>query len=242
MDYSRASKAIRLLCESGLDSRELRTRVALLQATTGGDPTQSLLFRDLLKVHGIGDVASVVFPDQHGCWGFLELFRNNTSDSFNSAEAAFLADLVAPLTKALRQSQANCFTRVERKDRAPVGSVVLLLSPDLVVLGQTPDTPTFLRTLMPPTDSRAPIPAGAYNVAAQLLAIENGIDAHRRHYRGEFTRGTSRPVRSGIRVERSRERIVGAPRERERYQSTCQPTFLVATHSARPPQVHLFED
>jgi len=263
MDYSRASKAIRHLCESGLDSRELRARVALeiklvvefdayawlltdpatwvgvapladvpwleelprhiglkystlvnrwtalgkthvalLQATTRGDPTQSLLFRDLLNVHGIGDVASVVFPDQHGCWGFLELFRNATSDSFNSAEAAFLADLVAPLTKALRQSQANCFTRVDWHDRAPIGSVVLLLSPDLLVLGQTPDTPTFLRTLIPPTDSRAPIPAGAYNVAAQLLSIENGIDSHPASARVHLSDGIWVTLRAA-RIERA---------------------------------------
>ncbi|WP_309116894.1 hypothetical protein [Saccharothrix sp.] len=31
---------------------------------------------------------------------------------------------------------------------------------------------------MPPAEGRAPIPASAYNVAAQLLAVEAGVDDH----------------------------------------------------------------
>ena len=154
------------------------SHVALLQAVTEGDPARSLLWRDLLDAQGIGDVASVVFPDQHGCWGFLELFKNATAGSFSSTEAAFLADLVAPLTRALRHSQASSFATTNQQNRLPIGPVVLLLSSDLEVLGQTPDTQAFLRTLVPPTDGQAPIPAGAYNVASQLLAVEQGIDSH----------------------------------------------------------------
>ncbi len=55
---------------------------------------------------------------------------------------------------------------------------MLLLSPDLEVLGQTPTTHEYLQTLIPPEDGRAPVPASAYNVAAQLLAIESGVDDH----------------------------------------------------------------
>jgi DNA-binding CsgD family transcriptional regulator len=56
--------------------------------------------------------------------------------------------------------------------------MVLLLATDLAVLAQTPDTERYLRLLVPPPGDRAPIPAGAFNVAAQLLAVEAGIDAH----------------------------------------------------------------
>jgi DNA-binding CsgD family transcriptional regulator len=44
------------------------------------------------------------------------------------------------------------------------------------VLGQTPETHEYLRVLVPPEDGRAPIPASAYNVAAQLLAVEAEVD------------------------------------------------------------------
>jgi DNA-binding CsgD family transcriptional regulator len=154
------------------------THVALLHDSTGGDLSRSLLWRELLHGHGVGDVASVVLPDQHGCWGFLELFRDTASGSFSPAEAAYLAHLVAPLTAALRRSQARCFTTRTGQERTHAGPVVLLLSPELHVLGQTPHTQDYLRTLLPPSGNRQPIPASAYNVAAQLLALEAGVDNH----------------------------------------------------------------
>jgi hypothetical protein len=48
--------------------------VALLQEATGGDPSRSLLWQDLLCRYGISDVASLVFRDRFGCWGFLDLW------------------------------------------------------------------------------------------------------------------------------------------------------------------------
>jgi DNA-binding CsgD family transcriptional regulator len=56
--------------------------------------------------------------------------------------------------------------------------VVLLLSPALDVIGQTPQTHEYLQALIPSEQGRAPVPAGAYNVAAQLLAVESGVDDH----------------------------------------------------------------
>ena len=62
--------------------------------------------------------------------------------------------------------------------RSGPGPVVLMLSPELEVRAQTPETDRYLRALVPPTTSAGPIPAGAYNVAAQLLAVEAGVDDH----------------------------------------------------------------
>ena len=54
---------------------------------------------------------------------------------------------------------------------------MLLLSPALEVRAQTPQTQRYLRILVPPeTEDQAPVPASAYNVAAQLLAAEAGVD------------------------------------------------------------------
>ncbi len=41
-----------------------------------------------------------------------------------------------------------------------------------------PDTHDYLRILVPPAEDRPPIPASAYNVAAQLLAVDAGVDGH----------------------------------------------------------------
>jgi DNA-binding CsgD family transcriptional regulator len=149
--------------------------VALLQAATRGALSRSLLWRDLLSAYGITDVASVVFRDRFGCWGFLDLWRSGTSRGFSDGDAAWLAQIARPVTTALRRTQAQAFATASAV--APrLGPIVLLLSPDLDVLRQTPDTQQYLRMLVPPDDERPPIPASAYNVAAQLLAIEAGVD------------------------------------------------------------------
>jgi hypothetical protein len=55
---------------------------------------------------------------------------------------------------------------------------MLLLTSDLRVRGQTPPSMDYLRLLVPPDEGRAPVPAAAYNVAAQLLASEAGVDGN----------------------------------------------------------------
>jgi DNA-binding CsgD family transcriptional regulator len=139
------------------------------------DPSRSLVWREVLRGLGIADVVSVVFRDRFGCWGFLDLWRSGAH--FRADEAARLSRLAEPTTTALRQAQAATF--IARPAASPrLGPVVLLLSPELEVLGQTPQTHDYLRVLVPPSPERAPIPASAYNVAAQLLAVESGVDDH----------------------------------------------------------------
>jgi len=150
--------------------------VALLQEATGGEPSRSLLWRDLLASYGIGDVASMVFKDRFGCWGFLDLWRSGPLARFSSAEAGYLTGIAQPVTRALRSSQAHAFVARASRDARRLGPVVLLLSPDLAVHGQTPQTQEYLRVLVPPAEGRPPIPASAYNVAAQLLANEADVD------------------------------------------------------------------
>ena len=147
-----------------------------LRETTGGESSRSRLWRELLSSYGVVDMLSCVFRDRFGCWGFLDLWRTGAGGQFTSAEASYLTGIVSAVTQALRRCQANTFVvRPAHQQRQP-GPVVLLLSPELQVLGQTPDTHDYLRVLVPPPDGDAPIPAGAYNVGAQLLAVEAGVD------------------------------------------------------------------
>jgi DNA-binding CsgD family transcriptional regulator len=55
--------------------------------------------------------------------------------------------------------------------------MVLVLSGDLTVQVQTPTTEDYSRALVPPNGERRPVPAAAYNVAAQLIANEQGVDS-----------------------------------------------------------------
>lgn len=156
----------------------LADTVALLHEATGGDLSRSRVWNEMLAQYGVNDVASAVFQDRFGCWAFLELWRSGGTGTFTRAEANFLADLAAPLTAALRRCQAETFAAKPARGAPRVGPVVLLLSPELDVRGQTPETMEYLRVLVPPDEGRRPVPAGAYNAAAQLLAAEAGVDGH----------------------------------------------------------------
>jgi DNA-binding CsgD family transcriptional regulator len=150
--------------------------VGLLGRTTQGDLVRSLLWRDLLRRYDVRDVATVVFRDRHGCWAFLELWRTGRG-AFGPDDVAFLEQLVPPVTSGLRRSVAETFQAPLPGLSAPAGPLVLLLSPSLEVARQTPGTTGALRLLVPRDDEAPPVPAGAYNVGAQLLAVEAGVDS-----------------------------------------------------------------
>jgi len=180
-----------------------RPPVMSLVNSTKGRPAESLVWRELMAAYDVVDVASLVFADRFGCWGFLDLWRQAPSEPFSARELADLRTVVTPVTTALRRSQADTLLqRLDDADERP-GPVVMVLSPDLDVRAQTPGTERVLRLLMPPSGEASPIPAAAYNVAAQLLAVEAGVDQHpptaRVHVRAEWwvTLRAARMVASG---------------------------------------------
>jgi len=156
---------------------DLDPPVGLLRAATDDKPEQSPLWDELLSGYGVSDVASVVFRDSYGCWGFLDLWLIDSEARFAEPERAFLMEITPTITEGLRRSQARTF-RFEAKAPDRSGPIVLVLSPELDVKAQTPETEAYLRVLIPPSADRAPIPAGAFHVAAQLIAAEAGVDDH----------------------------------------------------------------
>ncbi len=152
------------------------TPVALLRELTAGDMDRSLVWRDMLSRFGVIDVATLVFRCRYGCWGFLDLWRSGAT-AFTHGDAAFLGAVTKPVTEALRRCQASTFS-LDTPAMARAGPVVLMLSRDLDVQAQTAETNDYLRLLVPPGADGRPIPAGAYNVAAQLLSIDAGVDDH----------------------------------------------------------------
>lgn len=154
---------------------ELGATAIALHAGTGEGRERSLVWREVLSGYGVVDVASVVFRDTYGCWGFVDLWRSEASGPFSADDLDHLTAIVGPVTEALRRRQARTFDDATPSP-ARSGPVVLVLSPQLEVKAQTPETEEYLRNLVPPDGDRRPVPAGAYNVAAQLLAVEAGID------------------------------------------------------------------
>jgi DNA-binding CsgD family transcriptional regulator len=178
---------------------------ASLAAVTGNDLSRSRVWQQVMSQYGVTDVASVVLADRNGCWGFLDLWR--TSDSihptFEPEELSYLAELAESMTAGLRHAQAATFSAIPADPVRESGPVVLLLNDDLQVQSQTPAAEGWLQTLVPGTGSRRPIPASVYNVAAQLLATESGVDRHEPRTRVHLADSvwlTARAARLGSRI------------------------------------------
>ena len=127
--------------------------------------------------YGISDIATAVFRDRFGCWGWLDLWRNEQARRFDEVEVGFLSAICEPVTSGLRRCQAATFIRRAASmnlDRP----AVLRLSSGLDLLEMTPQTREYLTALVPPAPGESPVPASAYNVGAQLLAVEAGVDSH----------------------------------------------------------------
>lgn len=160
------------------DLMQRPTPVGLLNNAVDGNPTPSRAWRELLSRHAIGSVASVVFADHFGCWGFLDLWRYDRLEPFDGPDAEFLAALTPAVTTALRECQARTFVEAATPHRHDVGPVVLTLDDDLRIISRTAASQNWLDVLLPPGPGAHAVPASVYNVAAQLLAIEGDIDDH----------------------------------------------------------------
>ena len=154
------------------------TPVTLVDALEGSGARDA--WADLLATHGIKDVLSSVLRDAHGCWGFLDLWR--VGGTFTPVERSLIAEFTHIVTPALRRSLLRSFERKPRSSEQEAstqhGPVLLLLTDELRPIAQTADADRYLRALLPTDAARAPIPAAAFNVGAQLLASECGVDDH----------------------------------------------------------------
>lgn len=151
---------------------EARVASASLLGTTAGDPSRSLLWQQVQRELGVADVAVAPFGDRYGSWGLLELWR--TGGSFTPAELRYLGALAPYVVPGLRSALARTF--VDASDQLlPVGPAVVVLDPDLRVRSQTAGAAAALLRLNPPDEPMTPVPAAAYNVAAALVAAEQGV-------------------------------------------------------------------
>ena len=171
-----------------------------LRQSTDGDLSLSLVWREVLCRYGITDVASVVFTDRFGCWGFLDLWRGHDALPYTAEDIDYLSRCAPRLTEALRLRQARTFSEPAVSQRHALGPVVLLLDEDLNVVSQTTAAQDWLHALIPREPGRPAIPASVYNVAAQLLAQEHGVDTHEAFTRVHLAEGfwvTLRAARLG---------------------------------------------
>src|SRR5215472_14963497 len=102
--------------------RRQASPAGLLSRAADDELAGSRAWRELIGRYRIRDVASVVFADHYGCWGFLDLWRDDTQGPFRAADAEFLDGLAAPLASALRDCQARTLAEpaaAHRRDAGP---------------------------------------------------------------------------------------------------------------------------
>lgn len=155
-----------------------------LRTATGGDPVRSPLWNGVLRRYGVADVLSTVFADGHGCWGWLDLWRTADDGPFTERETMHLAAAAPVIAAGLRRSRAAQMRRdaQTRRDPPPTFGLpqqaVLTLDTELTVTSRSASAGDWLGLLQPGPSPYEAIPAEVYNVAAQLLAVEAGVDSH----------------------------------------------------------------
>lgn len=152
--------------------------VASLLQETGGQPERSELWNRVLRDAGVIDAASVCFSERFGVWGWLDLWRTRGS-GFEPSELDLLAALVPESATSLRRCIAVRFDAAVPAEpwtvrQAPAQGVVLL-SDGLEVTGLNAAAEQWQGLLVPPPNRS--VSAEVFNVAAQLLAREAGVDA-----------------------------------------------------------------
>jgi DNA-binding CsgD family transcriptional regulator len=168
-------------------------RAATLVSATEGHLERSLIWRRVQHPFGVSDVLSTPFRDHYGCWGFMDLWRSG-GGIFDESETQLLSSLAPAITAGIRRSLSATFQ--EPTAAARLGPVVLLLGPDLSVQTQTSSSEPWLQ-LLNPRDGAPPVPAQAYNVAAQLVALEHGVDDHEPRARVHLAAGRWVTLRAG---------------------------------------------
>jgi DNA-binding CsgD family transcriptional regulator len=147
-----------------------RTVSTLASAAVHGAPQSP--WCEHLATHRVSDVITTILRDQFGCWGFIDLWREDGS-VFSPIAGERLTELAAPITAAVRRSLLATFEPVT----APLDHhepAIVLLDDDLRLVTQTAQADAYLRALLP--GPGPPVPAVVYNVGAQLLTRERKID------------------------------------------------------------------
>jgi DNA-binding CsgD family transcriptional regulator len=101
-----------------------RTPLAVLSVETGGRPSESPRFREMIEPEGGGDELRVAFADVLGVWGTMVIF-SAPGHRYGEADAALVGQIVAPVARALRLGHRSDPTPVEPIDWSSPGVIVV---------------------------------------------------------------------------------------------------------------------
>jgi DNA-binding CsgD family transcriptional regulator len=149
-----------------------RRSVASLSAATDGDLAHSRVWDECLRLHGIGDQATVVLRDAYGSWGYIKAWRNREERSFAPEDLRLLEDVAAGLGSMLRRDLRGPRLLGEAHVTTDRPAGVLILDPELRQRSATASAQEWL-TVLPGSaiaQSRGYLPQAVYAVAARACA------------------------------------------------------------------------
>ncbi|WP_186759245.1 hypothetical protein [Arthrobacter alpinus] len=155
------------------------SKAVSLKRVTGNELGRSELWRDRLSRFGVVDVLSVAFAEGWGLWDWLELWRGPGGFDFSDTDAHCVESIAGVVATGLQECTGHEF-QSGGTGGAVVGhrQAVLVLADDLFIMSQTDSAGPWLELLQQAPQLHQGVPAEVLNVAAQLLTVEQGIDAH----------------------------------------------------------------
>ncbi|WP_122260616.1 helix-turn-helix transcriptional regulator [Ornithinimicrobium cerasi] len=130
-----------------------------LSRLTGRDLARSGRWDDVLRAVGIGDVVVLACRDRHGCWGWVEAYRDQADGPFATADLGMLAELAPVLGAAMRRRAAASWDQGSEKASPDGGregetdaemgtpAGVVLLDSTLRLVGSTPTASRWVDAL-----------------------------------------------------------------------------------------------
>jgi len=149
-----------------------------LSTETGGDLARSPRWDEVMRPVGIGDIAVVACRDAHGCWGWIEAYRDGGDRPFQDDDLEFLANAGPALGSALRRGLG--FTPPGRGTAEPSTTGVIVLNADLRVVGATAGARSWIDAfpLASLFTAWGMLPATIYPVATRARAGGGATEAH----------------------------------------------------------------
>jgi DNA-binding CsgD family transcriptional regulator len=141
---------------------------------TSGELERSARWREVCRPAGLRDELRAALVVDGVCWGGLDLARKPSSADFSQQEAAYVAELSAPIAVGLRASLVADNPQIED---AAFGPGLLILSDDMKPDAISSAAEGWLRQLRELESSwMGPLPSAVYVVATRLRQLESGAD------------------------------------------------------------------